>query len=337
MQADEHRLASISPLDGIIGRVPAKNRRNALDLNHAFLFVEVVRAGSFAQAAQRVGMPPNSVSRKVRQLETELGSRLIHRSTRKLTLTPAGREFFDRCEPSVCELALAGQEWIDGATRSGGVVRVAAPTDFFDVFRLEWIAEFLAQHPRLKMEFLLDDAKTDLIATSIDVAFRAKHLVDAWHVGHKLFETSFGLVASPAYVAARGAPARPQQLSAHDCLAHSNRPGPVVWHLQGPDGASDIEVSGKFRANAAQVVLRAAVAGLGIALLPDSVTAPEVKAGRLVRLLPRYRREGADLYAVHVSRRQIPHAVTAFVEFAAAKIRTVLTGAPAVRAVRATK
>jgi DNA-binding transcriptional LysR family regulator len=145
-------------------------------------------------------------------------------------------------------------------------------------------------------------------------------------VGHKLFETSFSLVASPAYVAAHGAPIKPQQLSAHDCLAQSNRPGPVVWHLQGPDGPSDVEVSGKFRANAAQVVLRAAVAGLGIALLPDSVTAPEVKANRLVRLMPRYRREGADLYAVHVSRRQIPHAVTAFVAFAAAKIRTVLAG-----------
>jgi DNA-binding transcriptional LysR family regulator len=317
--------------------VPSKNRRNSLDLNHTLLFVEVVRAGSFAQAGARVGMPPNSVSRKIRQLEADLGSRLLHRSTRKLTLTAAGRAFFDRCEPAVGELALAGQEWIDGETRSGGVVRIAAPTDFFDVFRLEWIAEFLAKHPRLQMEFLLDDAKTDLIAAGIDVAFRAKHLVDAWHVGHRLFETYFGLVASPAYLAARGAPLKPQSLSAHDCLAQSNRPGPLVWHLQGPDGSADVEVSGKFRANASRVVLQAAVAGLGIALLPDSVTAPEIKAGRLVRVLPRYHREGADLYAVYVSRRQTPQAVTAFVAFTTEKIRSVLTGGPANRPMRAVK
>jgi len=307
----------------------SKTRSNAtLDLNQIFLFVEVVRAGSFVQAAQRLGMPPNSVSRKVQRLETDLGSRLIHRSTRKLTLTAAGRAFFDRCAPSVSELALAGQESVDGTKLSGGLVRIAAPSDFFDVFRLEWIAEFLALHPHLRMEFVLDDAKTDLIAASIDVAFRAKHLVDAWHVGHKLFGTHFGLVASPSYVAARGVPTKPNVLNAHDCLSQSSRSGPVVWHLRGPDGPSEIEVSGRFRANTARVVLQAAVAGLGIALLPDSVTAPEIKAGRLVRVLPRYRREGADLYAVYVSRRQIPLAVSAFVEFAAERIRSVLAGAP---------
>ena len=333
MAADEDRLAAISLLDGIIGRVPSKNRRNAsLDLNHVFLFAEVVSAGSFARAAQRLGMPPNSVSRKIQRLETDLGARLIHRSTRKLTLTAAGRAFFDRCAPSIAELALAGRDWSDADPLSRGLVRVAAPTDFFDVFRLEWIAEFLALHPQLRMEFLLDDAKTDLIAASIDVAFRAKHLVDALHVGHQLFETSFRLVASPAYVAARGTPAKPSSLSTHDCLPQSNRPGPVVWQLKGPDGASDVEVNGRFTVNAARVVLRAAVAGLGIALLPDSVTAPEIKAGRLVRVLPRYRREGADLYAVYISRRQIPPAVTAFVAFAAEKIRSVLSSATVTRA-----
>lgn len=298
-----------------------------LDLNQIFLFVEVVRAGSFARAAQRVGMPANSVSRKIQLLETDLGSRLIHRSTRKLTLTAAGQAFFERCESSVSELALAGQESVEGNKLPGGLVRIAAPTDFFDVFRLEWIADFLAMHPQVRMEFVLDDAKTDLIAASIDVAFRASHLVDASHVGHKLIETHFRLVASPSYVAAQGAPTKPHSLAAHDCLPQSNRSGPVVWHLEGPDGPCDIEVSGRFRANTARAVLRAAVAGLGIALLPDSVTAAEIEAGRLVRVLPRHRREGADLYAVCVSRRQIPVAVSAFVEFAAEKMRSVLSGA----------
>jgi DNA-binding transcriptional LysR family regulator len=299
-----------------------------LDLNQVYLFIEVVKAGSFAQAAQRLRLPANSVSRKIQQLETDLGSRLIHRSTRKLTLTAAGEAFFERCSAAVSELAQVGQESGEGNKLPAGLVRVTAPTDFFDVFRLEWIADFLARHPRVRLEFLLDDAKTDLIASSIDVAFRAGHLVEARHVAHKLTSTHFGLVASPSYVAARGTPSHPQALSAHDCIPQSNRSGPLTWELQGPDGPSSVEISGKFRANAARVVLRGALAGLGIALLPDSVTTPEIEAGRLVRILPGYRREGADLYAVYVSRRQIPLAVSAFVEFAGEKIRTTLSVPP---------
>ncbi len=298
-----------------------------LDLNQVFLFCEVVKAGSFAQAAQRLRMPANSVSRKIQQLETDLGSRLIHRSTRKLTLTAAGQSFFERCATSVSELAQAGEESMEGSKLPGGLVRVAAPTDFFDVFRLDWIAEFLAANPNVRLEFVLDDAKTDLIAASIDVAFRAGHLVEARHVGHKLTSTHFGLVASPAYVTARGMPPHPDALSSHDCIPQSSVTGPVTWQLQGPDGPMRIEVSGRFRANAARVVLRAALAGLGIALLPDSVTLSEIQAGRLVRVLPKYRRAGADLYAVYVSRRQIPLAVSAFAEFARDKIRTTVPGA----------
>jgi len=298
-----------------------------LDLNQVFLFCEVVKAGSFAQAAQRVRMPANSVSRKIQQLETELGCRLIHRSTRKLTLTAAGQTFFERCASSVSELAQAGQESMEGNKLPAGLVRIAAPTDFFDVFRLEWIADFLATHPKVRLEFVLDDAKTDLIASSIDLAFRAGHLVEARHIGHKLTSTHFGLVASPTYMAARGTPSHPQALSNHECIPQSNLSGPVTWHLQGPDGLASVEVSGKFRANAARVVLRGSLAGLGIALLPDSVTTSEIKAGRLVRVLPEYRREGADLYAVYVSRRQIPLAVSAFAEFASEKIRTTLSAA----------
>jgi DNA-binding transcriptional LysR family regulator len=296
-----------------------------LDLNQIFLFVEVVKAGSFAQAAQRLAIPANSLSRKIQRLESNLGCRLMHRSTRKLTLTAAGQAFFERCASSVSELAQAGEESVEGNKRPGGLVRVAAPTDFFDVFKLEWIADFLSTHPNVRMEFLLEDAKTDLIAASIDVAFRAGHLVDARHVGHKLTRTHFGLVASPSYLAARGKPTKPESLPTHDCIPQSNRSGPVTWHLQGPEGPRTIDVNGKFRANAATVVLRAAIAGLGIALLPDSVTTSEIAAGRLARVLPAYRREGADLYAVYVSRRQIPLAVSAFVEFAGEKIRGVLS------------
>ncbi|MBS0419305.1 MAG: LysR family transcriptional regulator [Proteobacteria bacterium] len=304
----------------------SKNRGNPTpDLNHVFLFVEVVRANSFAAAARRLGMPANSVSRKIQELEAQVGSRLIHRSTRKLTLTAAGRTFFDRCAGPVSELAQAGQASVDETQLASGVVRVAAPADFFDLFPIEWIVQFLEAHPRVRMEFVLDDAKADLIGEGIDVALRAAHNVDDNLIGHKIVATQFDLVASPAYLAARGTPETFASLADHDCLPQSNRTGPVTWRLIGPAGEGEIEVSSRFRANTARAVLRAALAGLGIALLPHPVIASEMAAGRLVRVLPEYRRDGADFYAVCVSRRHIPRAVSAFIEFAVEKLRGAMS------------
>jgi DNA-binding transcriptional LysR family regulator len=310
----------------------SKKRSNPpLDLNQIFLFVEVIRAGSFASAARRLGMPANSVSRHIQQLESAVGTRLIHRSTRKLALTAAGQTFFERCAPAVSELAQAGQDSVDDGQVPGGLIRVAAPAGFFDLFNVEWIAEFLAAYPHVRIEFLLDDAKADLIGDSIDVALRAMHLVDANHIGQKLITAHFGLVASPAYLESRGVPATLESLREHDCLPQSRRTGPVTWNLHGPDGMQEIEVSSRFRANTARAVVGAAVAGLGIALLPYPVIGSEIEAGRLVRVLPQFQRSGADLYAVCVSRRQIPPAVSTFIEFVGNKMRMVMANMTARR------
>jgi len=283
--------------------------------------VEVVRANSFAAAARRLGMPANSVSRKIQELETQVGSRLIHRSTRKLTLTAAGRTFFDRCAGPVSELAQAGRASVDETQLPSGVIRVAAPAGFFDLFPIEWVAQFLHDHPRVRMEFVLDDAKADLVGEGIDVAFRGAQFVDDHLTGQKIVATQFELVASPAYLRAHGTPDTLAALADHDCLPQSNRAGPVTWRLIGSEGESEIQVSGRFRANTARAVLRAAVAGLGIALLPHLLTASEIAAGRLVQVLPQFRRDGADFYAVCVSRRHIPRAVSAFIEYAVGRLR----------------
>jgi DNA-binding transcriptional LysR family regulator len=305
-----------------MGWMKSKKRSNRpLDLNQVYLFVEVVRGASFAAAARRLGVPANSVSRKIQELEAYVGSRLIHRSTRKLTLTAAGQTFFERCAAPVSELAQAGQASVDDNKLPSGLVRVAAPADYFDLFPMEWVSEFLSAYPQVRLEFLLSDAKADLVGEGIDVAFRAAHLIDGNHVGHRILATYFELVASPAYLAARGTPTTLHSLRDHDCLPQSDRTGSVVWRLEGPDGPSEIRVSSRFRANTARAVLRAALAGLGVALLPHPVAAADIEAGRLARILPAYRRVGADLYAVCVSRRHIPRAVSAFIQFATERLR----------------
>ena len=157
-----------------------------IDLNDIALYVQVVRSGSFAEAARRLGTAPNSVSRRVQQLEAQLDTRLMQRSTRKLTLTDAGQAFYERCADAVDGLTDAGQSLMAGGEEVAGLVRVAAPADFLDFFRVEWVADFLATHPRVRLEFLLSDARADLIAERIDVAFRAGTLADSSYVGRPI-------------------------------------------------------------------------------------------------------------------------------------------------------
>ena len=286
-----------------------------LDLNDVAMFVQVVRCGSFAEAARRLGLPPNTVSRRVQQLETQLGTRLMQRSTRKLTLTSAGQAFHDRCAGAVDGLAEAGQELVTGSQEPSGLVRVAATADFFDFFPMEWVADFLAAHPRVRLDFVLSDAKADLIAEQIDVAFRGGPLHDSAYVARPLLGArSDGMVASPAYLAAHGAPATLQDLANHDCVTPAHPSGYSTWRLTGPDGVEEeVQVAGRFSGNTAQSLRKATLAGLGIALLPPTMARLDVLAGRLVTVLPQYQRTSHGMSVLYPSRRHLPLAVSAFI------------------------
>ena len=291
-----------------------------LDLNDVALFVQVVRAGSFAAAARRLGMPANSASRRIQQLEQQLGLRLMQRSTRKLTLTDAGATFYARCADQVESLAEAAQELSEGSQVPSGKVRAAAPADFFSFFRMELIAEFLAAHPKVRLEFVLSDQRADLIEQGIDVAIRAGKVLEPTLVARRIGGGRVTLLASPAYLAARGVPESVEALANHDCVTLPSASGRIVWRLDGPDGASETEVSGRLSANTAHAMLEAVLAGLGIGLLPAVVTSPDVRTGRLIEVLPEHGVEGIDVYLVYLSRRQLPRAVSVFIEFMVANM-----------------
>jgi DNA-binding transcriptional LysR family regulator len=297
-----------------------------LDLNEVRMFVQVVRARSFAEAARRLGVPPNTLSRRVRQLEAGLDTRLMQRSTRKLTLTAAGSAFFERCAPAVDGVLDAGKELAGVSQTAGGTVRIAAPADFLDFFKIEWVLEFLARYPKVRLDFVLNDARADLIGESIDVAFRGGSASDQDPIFRRLMPQSVMLVASPAYMRSRGNPKSLEELSRHDCLTVSGQPGLVTWTLHGPNGREEVKVSGRFRANSARILIKGCLAGLGIALMPEVLVAAHIHSGRLVVVLPDYRREGVDLNVILPTRQQIPTAVLAFVEFAAEKLMSI-TGA----------
>jgi DNA-binding transcriptional LysR family regulator len=296
------------------------------DLNDVAMFVQVVRCGSFAEAARRLGVPPNTVSRRIQQLEAQLGARLMQRSTRKLTLTSAGRAFHERCASAVDGLVEAGQELMTGSQEPTGLVRVAATADFFDFFPMQWVAEFLAAHPRVRLDFVLSDARADLIAEQIDVAFRGGPLRDSGYVGRQLLgPRSDGMVASPAYIAARGSPGTLQDLVDHDCVTAAHPSGRATWRLVGPDGEEEVQVAGRFSGNTAQALRKATLAGLGIALLPPAMARLDVQAGLLVPVLPQYQRTGYGLSVLYPSRRHLPLAVSAFIALVIEKLDDMQT------------
>ncbi|MBI6705506.1 LysR family transcriptional regulator [Pseudomonas viridiflava] len=294
-----------------------------LDLNDVALFVQVVRNGSFAQAARQLGVPSNTVSRRVQQLEEQLGARLLQRSTRKLVVTQTGQDFFERCKEAVDGLIDAGDRIVSSGEIPSGKVRVAAMADFFDFFSIQWVADFLARYPKVQLEFVLADARSDLIAERLDIAFRGGPLLDSGYVGRQLIPAGTeGMVASPGYVQAHGMPEGLEDLVDHYCVSTGHPSGLTTWRLVGPQGTEHtVQLASRFNANTAQALRRATLAGLGIALLPTALIASDLKAGRLVPIVPRYQRTSHGLHVLYPSRQHLPLAVSAFIELVMEKLR----------------
>ena len=290
------------------------------DLNDVAIFVQIVEAGSFAGGARRMGVPSNTLSRRVKQLEETLGVRLLHRSTRKLALTDAGRALFEQSATQIGELLDVSRRLVDSSQEPAGRVRIAVPADFFDIFQMDFVARFLAQYPKIQLEFLLSDNRVDLIAEGIDLAFRAGPLPDSSLVARKIFIGSRKLAASPDYLEKNGTPTHVSELNEHLCIFPSSPTGQTAWHFSGPQGQADILVTGRVCANTARGQLNAAVAGLGICCLPELILYASLKSGCLIEVLPAFHQPDIDLFIVYPSGRQIPLAVSTFVEQAVAHL-----------------
>jgi len=298
-----------------------------LDLNDLAMFVQVVRAGSFSEAARRLHMPANTVSRRIDQLEGQLGTRLLHRSTRKLAPSAAGQALFERYAPPLDQISEIERLHADAQSPSGSV-RITAMAGLFEFFRMEWLIEFYARYPNISVDFLLDDTATDLISERIDLALRTGIESGTGFKVRRLAPSAMILAASPAYLERRPAPRTPRELAEHDCLTISNRRGRNTWRLQGPRGSQEVPINGRFAANDMRVLAQACVAGLGIALLPQLIVEPILAQGKLVRVLPTYRRASNELglQLVYTSRPPVPPAVAAFAEFILQKLGDALPG-----------
>ena len=297
-----------------------------LDLNDLAMFAQVVRAGSFSEAARRLRMPANTLSRRIDQLEGRLGTRLLHRSTRKLAPSAEGQALFERYAPALDQIFEIERLHANAKSPSGSV-RVTAIAGLFEFFRMKWLAEFYARYPNISVDFLLDDAATDLISERIDLALRMGIETPSGFRVRRLAPSAMILAASPAYLERRPAPRTLRELAEQDCLTISNRHGRNTWRLQGPRGSQEVPINSRFAVNDMRVLAQACIAGLGIALLPQLIVEPIIAQGKLVRVLPTYRRTsaGLGLQLVYTSRPPVPPAVAVFAEFLLDKLGEAMT------------
>lgn len=292
-----------------------------VDLNHLVLLAKVVEAGSFTAAARMLGVPKATLSRKIARLEAELEARLLHRTTRRLELTALGRRYHEEVSVALARLSSAEEEIFAKQTVPSGILRIAAPVDLGATQLMEWIPEFLAAYPKIDLELVLSDDYVDLIAERIDAAFRTGRLASSSLIARKLGIRRRVLVASRTYLERRGTPANVRELADHDAVVFGSSLRDAVWRLHGPGGnVSEVRVRGRIASNSAGAALRATVAGLGIALLPESLVAGEIASGSIRRVLPSYGVDGGGFYLVHPSVRHPSAALRAFLDFSAARI-----------------
>ncbi len=280
------------------------------------VFSTVADSGSFAKAADRLGLSRASVTRQVAQLEDHLGSRLLNRTTRRLSLTEAGSLYLQRCQ-EVLELIDDAERLVGGQhSVPVGTLRVSAPVSFGSRYLAPALAAYVDRYPAVAVELELNDRQVNLVEEGFDIAIRIADRLDPGLVARRLALARLRLCAAPAYLARRGVPQAPAELHDHNCLVYTYASS-NVWVFRQASQTERIAVAGSIRANNGDALLTAAATGLGIILQPDFIVAEAVGDGRLVVLFDDYDCGEAGIYAVYPSRRYLPLKVRSFIDFLA--------------------
>ncbi len=282
------------------------------------VFVRVAELGSFTAAADEFEISATMVGKHVKALEARLGARLIHRTTRRQQLTDIGRLYCDRCK-TVLEGAAAAEASIDslrGAAR--GVLRITASVTYGARKIASALTEFLRLHPEVQAELVLNDRVADLIEEGFDAAIRIGKLDDSGLIARPLAPYRMLICAAPSYLAENPLPRRPRDLEKHSCLAYWSQQG--RWRLMDRDGREHlVRAESRLRMNNGEALRQAALAGFGIVMQPQVLLEDDVRAGRLVPLLPNYRAPGAPVHLVYLPDRRPTPKLQSFIDFILAR------------------
>jgi DNA-binding transcriptional LysR family regulator len=280
------------------------------------VFTEVADRGSLTDAGTALDMSRAMVSRYLESLETWLGARLLHRTTRRVSLTDAGAEALQRCR-QVLDLTLDVQAAAGArSTAPSGKLRITTSNSFAQAHLASAVSDFLKQHPGTQVELIALERAVSLVDERIDLAVRISNELDDTLVARRIATCHSAVCAAPAYLAAHAAPKAPEQLRMHTCLTHAHV-GRSEWRLRRDGQTVKVPVHGPLQSNEVAVIRQAALEGLGIAMLPTYFISTDLAQGRLVRLLPAYEPETLGIHAVYLSRQHQPLLLRVMLDFLA--------------------
>jgi len=289
-------------------------------LTEISIFVKVVELSSFTAAAEALEMSQPVVSKAVSRLEEKLGARLLNRTTRRLSLTEAGSELYRRSVRALAEIEDAELEVARFQTEPRGTLRISAPMSFSILHLGRLLPSFTERFPGVTVELHLDDRQVDLVEEGFDLAIRVGRLQDSTLIARKIAPCRQVLCASPAYLAKRGTPERPEDLLEHNCIVYSLISTPREWRFTDSSGELHVvPVSGALQSNNGLVNRAAAIAGAGIVLLPAFYIGEELRTGQLKAVLSEFHPPELAVYALYPERRNLTPKVRAFVDFLAAE------------------
>ena len=292
------------------------------------VFAAVVDSGSFVAAADALGMSKAAVSRYVSELEQRLDVRLMHRTTRRLSLTQEGEVFLARCREILAGIEESEAEISTRKGTASGLLKVSVPVSFGIRHLAPLWGEFLAKHPRVSLDVQLADRVVDLVEEGVDLAVRIARLPDSSLVSRRLAATRLVLCASPQYLKRRGVPRHPSDLAGHDIVGYSLLAMGDQWHFTGPEGPVQVKVRPRLWTNNGDTCVGAALHGAGIQLQPTFLVAQALASKRLVEVLPRYRSIELGIYAVYPSRTFVLPKVRALLDFLSARLADAPWGQP---------
>ncbi|MDH5858431.1 LysR family transcriptional regulator [Lampropedia aestuarii] len=285
-------------------------------------FMAVVENGGFAPAARRLGVAPSSLTRQLNMLEKQLSARLMNRSTRMVTLTDAGQQYYEEARRIVDELESADRSICELAGPPSGLLRISMPQAFGWLHIAPVVADFLQQYPDVRLDIQLSDELANLVEDRFDVAIRLGSTVAQNLVARKLAPHTRLLCASPSYLQAHGVPATPADLSRHNCLSfnYGDLSHSSTWSFTCQGKTEKVRVSGNLRANGSEVLRQATIGGVGLAIMPTWLIGQDVSAGRLVRVLQDWQPWVGDsdmggIWAVYLPNRRGSKKLNAFLDF----------------------
>lgn len=305
----------------------AVNNRGESTVDHLTalrVFREVVERNSFAAAARRLCLSPAAVSKNIGELEAHLSTRLLNRTTRRLSLTEAGQQYYTQIAQILDDLDEADRALGPMQSEPTGTLRVSAPMSLTLTQLADAIPQFLCRYPQLSLDLRLDDRRVDLVKEGFDVAIRGTDkLEDSSLVARKLMSMTHVLCGAPAYFARHGVPDSPEALRQHECVQFSLSGHARLWSFRKAGGRGDVEggvqvdvpIDGRYKVTSSLAVREALRAGFGISLIPLIYVREDIEAGRLVTVLNEWTAVETHVYAVYPSRRYLNSKVRAFVDF----------------------